>query len=62
MDLVGIIDRVTRSSSKEEFDGLTNQLRRAAISVPSALTERHARNSTAHIGNFFPSFVDHQQK
>lgn len=47
MKLVAELYRVTREFPKEEIYGLTNQLRRAAVSVPSNIAEGQGRNSTA---------------
>lgn len=44
MDLVEQIYRLTKSFPKEELYGLSSQLRRAAISVPSNIAEGHCRN------------------
>jgi four helix bundle protein len=46
MDLVDVIYQMTRTFPKEEVYGLTNQLRRAAVSIPSNIAEGHARRST----------------
>jgi len=46
MDLVVGVYRVTTSMPEVDKFGLTNQLRRAAVSVPSLLAEGHARGST----------------
>ena len=46
MDLVTKIYRITRKLPKEEIYGLTNQLRRSAVSIPSNIAEGNARFST----------------
>lgn len=40
-----LIYRVTQKFSKEEIYGLTSQMRRAAVSVPSKIVEGCARES-----------------
>ncbi len=46
MDLVEAIYRVTQSFPAHELYGLTSQLRRAAISIPSNIAEGHTRQHT----------------
>ena len=43
MDLVEKIYRLTREFPKEEMYGLSSQLRRASVSVPSNIAEGHTR-------------------
>jgi len=45
MDLVDSIYKVTKSFPNEELYSLTDQMRRAAISVPSNIAEGAARGS-----------------
>lgn len=52
MDLAEEIHRLSKSFPKEELYGLTSQIRRAAVSVPSNIAEGHARQSTAEFKNF----------
>ncbi|HCF94156.1 MAG TPA: four helix bundle protein [Verrucomicrobia bacterium] len=52
MDLVAMVYQVTKTFPREELYGLTNQLRRAAVSIPSNIAEGQARNSTAEFRNF----------
>jgi len=52
MDLVEKIYELTRSFPKEEIYGLTSQLRRAAISVPSNIAEGAADRSPVQFKNY----------
>ena len=52
MRLVTDVYKATRSFPREEAYGLTNQLRRAAVSVPSNLAEGHGRNSRKEFHQF----------
>jgi four helix bundle protein len=52
MDLVTEIYRVTRAFPRDELYGLTNQLRRAAVSVPSNIAEGQAHFSRKEFHHF----------
>ncbi len=52
MDLTKQIYVLTNCFPKHELYGLTSQLRRAAVSVPSNLAEGAARNSRREFGYF----------
>ena len=52
MHLVEMVYMATKAFPKEELYGLTNQIRRAVVSIPSNIAEGHARKSTAEFRNF----------
>jgi four helix bundle protein len=52
MDLVTDIYRATQAFPRDELYGLTNQLRRAAVSVPRNIAEGQARFSQKEFHHF----------
>ncbi len=52
MKLVEVVYRDTASFPREEIYGLANQIRRAAVSVPSNIAEGAARNSSREFVQF----------
>ncbi|MGV0938308.1 four helix bundle protein [Empedobacter falsenii] len=52
MELVNFIYEVTKSFPKDEIFGLTNQIKRAAVSVPSNIAEGAGRNSNQQFIQF----------
>ena len=52
IDLVERIYEVTKLFPKEELYGLTSQLRRSAVSVPSNIAEGYARNGIKELMHF----------
>jgi four helix bundle protein len=52
MELVEMIYRVTENFPSKEMFGLTNQLRRAAVSIPSNIAEGQGRNTTTDFLRF----------
>jgi four helix bundle protein len=52
MDLVELVYRATRYFPKEEMFGLTMQIRKAAVSIPSNIAEGQGRNTTREFMHF----------
>ncbi len=52
MDLVEDVYKLTNKLPKDELYSLSNQLRRAAVSIPSNIAEGHDRNSLRQYINF----------
>ena len=52
MAFVTAVYRLTRAFPADERFGLTNQLRRASVSVPSNIAEGHARQSDPEFARF----------
>jgi len=52
MELVTQVYAATQVFPKEELYGLTSQLRRAAVSIPSNLAEGYSRNSRNELHHF----------
>jgi four helix bundle protein len=52
MDLVEMIYTATKLFPKEELYGLTSQIRRAAVSIPSNIAEGQGRKSSGDFARF----------
>ena len=52
MELVETVYRASVSFPREEIYGLTAQIRRSAVSIPSNIAEGQGRNSTREFRNF----------
>ncbi len=52
MDLVILVYQFTDSFPQKEVFGLTNQVRRAAVSIPSNIAEGQGRNSNRDFRHF----------
>ncbi|MFP4474003.1 MAG: four helix bundle protein [Desulfatibacillaceae bacterium] len=51
MDLVAMVYTVSKGFPREEMYGLTSQVRRAVVSIPSNIAEGQGRNSTREFRN-----------
>jgi|SRR5580693_715420 hypothetical protein len=58
MDLAEDVYRITKNFPKEETYGLTVQLRRAAVSVPSNIAEGTGRSSDKELAQFLATRED----
>lgn len=52
MDLVEMVYRLTKQFPSEELYGLTSQLRRAVVSIPSNIAEGQGRNTENEFNRF----------
>ena len=52
MSLVKMVYTLTQTFPKDELYGLTNQMRRAAVSIPSNIAEGAARSSRKEFAHF----------
>ncbi|MFC1839878.1 four helix bundle protein [Thermodesulfobacteriota bacterium] len=52
MELVNKVYEMTREFPKEEMFGLTSQIRRSAVSIPSNISEEAARQTKKELINF----------
>lgn len=52
MELVSTVYEITRQLPAEELYGLSAQIRRAAVSIPSNIAEGYARNSGGDFARF----------
>lgn len=52
MELVTLIYRLTEKFPQSELFGLTNQIRRAAVSIPSNVAEGFGRHSSGDFSHF----------
>lgn len=62
VELVVLIYQLTSTFPKEEVFGLTNQIRRAAVSIPSNIAEGAARNSNKELIQFLHISLGSQQE
>lgn len=59
MEIVNDIYALTKSFPKEELYGLTSQIKRAAISIPTNIAEGWGRGTTKNYIQFLEIAEDH---
>jgi four helix bundle protein len=52
MDMTVVVYRLTREFPREEIYGLTSQIRRSAVSIPSNIAEGQGRLNTREFAQF----------
>ena len=52
IQIVTLVYQLVKSFPKDELFGLTNQLKRASVSVPSNIAEGYGRNSNKSFSHF----------
>lgn len=52
LKLIKLLYEITRTFPKDEIYGITSQMRRAAVSIPSNIAEGYARNSDKELLHF----------
>jgi len=57
IDLTVEVYKATENFPREETYGLTSQIRRAAVSIPSNISEGAGRNSKKNFGTFCQSLT-----
>lgn len=62
VDLVTLVYEMTADFPRNEIFGLTNQMRKASISIPSNIAEGAARNSTKEFIHFLYISLGSQQE
>lgn len=62
IELVTLVYQFTGNFPKEEIFGLTNQMRRASVSIPSNIAEGAARQSTKEYIHFLYIALGSQQE
>ncbi|MBO6185075.1 MAG: four helix bundle protein [Chryseobacterium sp.] len=62
VDLVTLVYKLTANFPKDEIFGLTNQIRRASVSIPSNIAAGAARNSTKEFIHFLHISLGSQQE
>lgn len=59
VELVTMIYSISKSFPKDELYGLTNQIRRASVSIPGNIAEGFGRNSKKEFKHFYKLLLAH---